>query len=326
VKPEDTNSQDSLRAFLHMQEQLHAMQLAIERNRQEADTASVRSAEALGNRLQALEQALAAQRSREFEVIQNYNQGQQSSNKVMVIVAGSFAAVGFVTMLLMALFQWRTINRLAELSAALPATHTFGQAAPVALLGAGDSNRSQPPAESPNTRLLGAIDRLEKRIIELEHTSQPGLPAGTPPDAELPSAPLASNGDHNSQTNGGPATAPATDGSTDPSRITLLLSKGQAMLDSNESVQAVACFNEVLAMDANHTEALVKKGTALEKLEKLEEAIECYDLAIAADNSMTIAYLYKGGLFNRMERFSEALECYEQALRTQERQATAKPL
>ncbi len=93
------------------------------------------------------------------------------------------------------------------------------------------------------------------------------------------------------------------------------------MLNMDNAEGALACFDEILALDANHTEALVKKGSALERLRKLNEAIECYDKAIAADASMTIAWLYKGGLFNRMERFSEALECYEQALRTQEKQA-----
>ena len=101
-------------------------------------------------------------------------------------------------------------------------------------------------------------------------------------------------------------------------RITVLLGKGQSLLNLDQAEEAVACFDQVLALDANHPEALVKKGAALERLRKLDEAIACYDRAIAADGSLTVAYLYKGGLFNRMERFGEALECYEQALRTQE--------
>ena len=101
-------------------------------------------------------------------------------------------------------------------------------------------------------------------------------------------------------------------------RITMLLGKGQSLLNLDQAEEALACFDQVLTLDPNHPEALVKKGAALERLRKLDEAIACYDRAIAADSSMTVAYLYKGGLFNRMERFGEALECYEKALHTQE--------
>jgi tetratricopeptide (TPR) repeat protein len=104
----------------------------------------------------------------------------------------------------------------------------------------------------------------------------------------------------------------------DAARITMLLGKGQSLLNLDQAEEALGCFDQVLALDPSHPEALVKKGAALERLRKLEEAIACYDRAIAANGSLTVAYLYKGGLFNRMERFSEALECYEQALRTQE--------
>ena len=104
----------------------------------------------------------------------------------------------------------------------------------------------------------------------------------------------------------------------DAARITMLLGKGQSLLNLDQAEEALACFDQVLTLDPNHPEALVKKGAALERLRKLDEAIACYDQAIAADSSMTVAYLYKGGLFNRMERFGEALECYEKALHTQE--------
>ena len=86
---DETNAQEVLRSWLQVQEQLHATQLAIERNRQETDATAARSAEALANRLQGIEQTLAAQRAQELEAI-------QSSNRVMLIVAGSFAALGLL--------------------------------------------------------------------------------------------------------------------------------------------------------------------------------------------------------------------------------------
>jgi tetratricopeptide (TPR) repeat protein len=116
-----------------------------------------------------------------------------------------------------------------------------------------------------------------------------------------------------------PAAAGETTPSSEAALISFLLGKGQSLLNLDKADEALACFDEVLGLRADHSEALVKKGTALEKLRRLNEAAECYDRAIAADHTLTIAYLCKGGLFNRMERYNEALECYELALRTQEK-------
>jgi tetratricopeptide (TPR) repeat protein len=350
---------------------------------------AVRAAEGLDGRLKAIEQSLASQRSVEVQAVQN-------SNRVMLLLGGMFAAIALIAMFLMAFFQWRTINRLAEISATASAGgFAFGSGRPVAALGPGDvhsvtvapvEHQNPGAAERARAGLLSAVERLEKRIHELEHTAQPPLnepksdgPA-TEPKTDATSNELktdsaasdlnsgssaseiktdSSNGDrdlaspspepkaiaseqegasltndfakspapndiltdtptHVNSENGAPIPAqPVTAAET--GRITGLIGKGQSLLNVDKAEEALACFDEVLTLDAQNAEALVKKGTALERLRKLEEAIECYNRAIVADGSMTIAYLYKGGLFNRLERFTEAMECYEQALRTQEK-------
>ncbi len=304
AKTEETNTQETLRSYLQLQEQLHATSLAIERNRKEAEAAAARSTEALAQRLQAIEQSLASQRTKELEAMQN-------TNRIMVIVAGTFAAVGFMAMLLMAYFQWRTVNRLAEISLGMPAAHALGAGSALAALGPGSDMHllAAGPAEQSNLRLLGAIEHLEKRIRELEHPGHALAGDGNSPGNG--STPVPGNGE---------TATPELAVGPEAARIALLLGKGQSMLNLDDPEGALTCFDEILSLKADHTEALVKKGAALERLRKPDEAIECYDRAIAADDSMTIAWLYKGGLFNRMERFSEALECYEQALRTQEKQ------
>ena len=286
-----------MRSYLQLQEQLHATQLAIESNREAGTAITLRTAEALAARMQAIEQSLSAQRVRELDAM-------QSSNRVMLIVAGSLAALGFLAMLLMGYFQWRTVNRLAEISAAIPSTSlAMSVGRPLPALGPGDS-------PSGTNDLIGVVHQLEKRVIELEHVSTPPLQNGNSEGNGQPS----NGGTVQSHGENGDATAEAN-------RVTLLLAKGQSLLNVDKPDEALACFDEVLAIDAQNAEALVKKGTALERMRKLNEAIECYDRAIEADRSMTIAYLYKGGLFNRMERFNEALQCYEQALRTQEKRS-----
>lgn len=305
-RADDTNSQETLRNYLQLQEQIHETQLAIERTRKEMDLAAAQNAKVLGDRLLALEEALSIQRSRELEAI-------QGSNRVMLYVAGAFAATGLLAVVLMVYFQWRAVSRLAEISAVLPASRALLPAAPVAALGSGESAviSAPPPADRSNARLLGALERLERRILELEHTAQPVLKAAS--TAEGPPPP---NGNGESA-----AGEPGADALPEADRVASLLGKGQALLNEEQAEQALACFDEVLKLQPAQPEALVKKGAALERLRKLNEAIECYDRAIAADGSFTIAYLHKGGLFNRMERFSEALECYEQALRTQEKRS-----
>jgi tetratricopeptide (TPR) repeat protein len=303
----ETNNQETLRAYLQLQEQLHLTQLAVEQNRKEAKESSAQSSEMLAGRLQTIEKALESERTRELEAM-------QSSNRVMLLVAGTFATVGFLAMLLMSFFQWRTVNRLAEISAALPAGLALGPAPTRGTLGPGESQLvTVGPAEQSSLRLLGALEQLEKRIYELEHATRTPLSEGT---AE------GNGGENSSSENGASARAPLTGSNStagDVNRAAVLLGKGQSMLNLDDAQAAVACFDEVLAIEPDNAEALVRKGTALERLQRLNEAVECYDRAIAANGNLTIAYLHKGGLFNRMERFNEALECYEKALRTQEK-------
>jgi tetratricopeptide (TPR) repeat protein len=292
-RAEETNS-EVMRAYLQLQEQLHATQLAIQQTRQESDKNAAEAAQVLSERLQSIERALSAQRARELEAM-------QSSNRVMLTVAGVFAAVGFIAMLLMAYFQWRTVHGLAEISATLPTVRGLGPAPTLPALGTGEHLLvATGPAQLSSQRLLSTMEQLEKRILQLEHSSEPHPPGHNGNGLALATAVQ-------------PGAAPAP-----KSPVAGLLAKGQSLLDADQAPAALGCFEEALAVEPKNAEALVKKGAALERLQKLDEAIVCYDQALAADSAMTIAYLHKGGLYNRMERFNEALECYEKALHTQE--------
>ena len=160
------------------------------------------------------------------------------------------------------------------------------------------------PVEESGARLLGTIERLEKRILELEHSTSL---AHAPALSELNFS--SSNGEN--RTNG--------NGQEPEARVPSLLGKGQSLMNLDKAAEALVCFDAILLEQPDHAEALMKKAMALEKLGRLDEAVEICDQAIAADKTSTVAYLYKGGLFNRMERFKEALQCYEQALHRQEK-------
>ncbi len=311
TKAEETNAQDTLRSFIQLQEQLHATQLAIEQNRKDNAEAAARNAQVLTERLQAIETALSAQRARELEAM-------QSSNRVMLIVAGSFALVGIGAMLLMAFFQWRTLHGWTEMSGVLSSPRLLGTGSPLRALGPGEMTPPPSgPVEQSNSRLISALEQLEKRIYQLESSTRPALhEAATGGGAPGPNG----NGTP-AETRVAPANGAGKPKSHDQERLENLLQTGQALLDQEKPEPALACFEEALALRPRDAEALVKKGTALERLQRPEDAIACYDAAIAADHSLTIAYLHKGGCLNRMERFGEALQCYEQALSTQEKRA-----
>lgn len=319
---EETNSQEMLRSYLQLQEQIHAIQLAVEQARQQTDAVTAQSAKNVSEKLDELGKELNAQRSREVDVMQSSLDSQQKSNSVMLIMAGSFATVGFAALALMAFFLWRAIQRLGELSSVLPAARALNARSAIEVLGPGDTDLAHiQPADQASQRLAGAIDRLEKRICEIEHIAQSPLKSVPPTQPEFTATAVPANGKGSPSNGNASAPAHAAGGESshaNDSHVTVLLGKGESMLKLDNAEGALACFEEALSLETENADALVKKGTALEKLRQMDEALECYNQAIKADSSMTIAYLYKGGLCNRMERFKEALECYEQALRTQE--------
>jgi len=282
---------DVFRSYLQLQEQLHQTQVALERNRKEAEFFAGENARALATRLEGLEKTLDARQSRELEAM-------QSLSRLVLVVAGLFAALGLAAMVLTAYLHWRTVARLAEMMS--PVAGGALRALPGSTFEPSGSE-SPATAEQAGNRLLGVVGALEKRLHELEAATHPKLTGG--------------NG-------AADATSPAPESASHADRTSVLLAKGESLLGMDQPEAALQCFEDILAAAPEQPEALVKKGAALEQLRRFEDALACYDHAIRADGSLTLAYLQKGGLYNRLERYEEALQCYEQALRTQEKAPT----
>ena len=289
--PLDKTGQDTLNAFLQIQEQLHSTQLLIESNRTAAAAEAQRNAAEMAARIQVLEQTVASQRASEIEAT-------QQAQRLTLALAGVFGVVSLAAVLFMAYFQWRAVTRLVELSKVHPPSLALEERGPTPMLSAGAAGEAPGRAavESSNARLFNVVEQLEQRLLELEHTARAPLTE--------PAAPTVAP--HNGE-------PPMTD---QDRKIVGLLTEGQAFLNDNEPEKALERFDEALSLDSKNAETWIKRAGALEKLNRFEDAINCYDEAIAADSSMTIAYLHKGGLFNRMSRYEEALQCYEHALHT----------
>ena len=299
-------AQQAMRAYI--QEQLQQTVVAIEQNRKNSEAAAQQNAEKVEARLNGLERALTRQHDQDAAMARD-------SSRFALIVAASLGLLGVLVMVLTGWFLMRTARQFSEIAAFGLRPAALGHGAPwlrtalgawapnaAALLAESQSGLSADISGNSGGKLLGAIERLEKRIHDIEHTTFASHPS-----------PQAGGADHKNG-NGSP---------DDPkvAQTALLLGKGQSLLHLDQPENAIASFDEVLTLDPANTEALVKKGTALEKLKRLEDAIACYDRAISVDDSMTLAYLYKGGVFNQLERFSEALQCYEKALRAQQKLA-----
>jgi len=291
---------EMIRAFLHLQEQVHATQLAVERTREEAQTAAARNTENINKRLNAIEDSLEKVRADSATAVLASNDRVQESNTQMLMVAGFFGLVVLAAVGMLGWFQMKAVSRLAgiQASAGIPA-----------LLGPATSVAGLSPARTlVNAQLHEVITRLEQRIAQMEGSSHSNRP-------------LRSSFTANSPEPGDPERQPVA---TEPGgELVALIREGEDLLAREEAQKAMEHFDSILAKHPGNPEVLLHKGTALERLRRDQEAIECYDLAIQADRNLTMAWLQKGGVFNRMERFSEAMECYEQALRVQETRRSA---
>jgi tetratricopeptide (TPR) repeat protein len=295
-------SPELMRSFLHLQEQVHETQMAVERSRMQAEAAAARNAEALNARLKLIEDAMDRSSRENAAAIVESNRQIKESNNTILLVGGLLAFCILAALGIMGWMQWKAVTQIASLPhAGFPTLLTQGYPP----FGAGGQQ-----AQLASTQLMSVLGRLEHRIAEMEGTSHSTRPLKVVPvsDPAAEESVERRAGERKAETE-----TPLAD----------VIREGEELLAGEDAEKAVDYFDSLLVKHPGNPELLLRKGTALERLQRDQEAIECYDLAIKADPDLTMAYLHKGGLFNRMERFSEAMECYEQALRVQEHRRSA---
>ena len=309
VKPataihDDAAQAELLKSYLQVREQLHAAELAIANNRLESEATARAQSAAITEKLNLIESKIAAESARQREdALRSVEQQEISlaavheTNRRVLRISVAIGGIGLLTMLSTSLFQWRGIRRMEKVATQLQQLPMLVQPGS---LPAGNLGASGDSVTHGNQRLMSVIDRMEQRIHELEQTTEPPFDAAT--------GEAVSDAHHPRN---------ATAAGAQAARIAVLLGEGRALLNATKACEVIACYDEILTLDANHAEALVKKGAALERLKQDHDAIACYDHAIQADPNMALAYLSKGGIFNRLQRFDEAVQCYEQALRVE---------
>jgi tetratricopeptide (TPR) repeat protein len=315
----EARSQEMIRQAIEQirREATQASRQLFEQAALSADMVSLKLDETLAARLRAIEQSIQEQHRRDIETLQN-------SNRTMLMIAGAFGVVGVLGILTAVAIIVRAMNRLSEVALALPAGLGHG---PTPTLIDGDGvNTGQNRLDQASIRFLGAIERLEKRIQELELTAQPGHidVEHHRQGSEIAAAATAALADSNAIASGnGAAMETSTAVDHKIAQAAILVGKGQALMNLGKLDEALICLDEATGLDPKNADALVKRGMVLEKLQKMEEALASYDRAIATNESLTLAYLYKGAVCNRLQRFREALECYEKALKTEQKPASS---
>jgi tetratricopeptide (TPR) repeat protein len=255
----------------------------------------------------------------------------QGTFRTLLLVAGCFATAMLLGILLAALVLARAMNHVSDVVvASLTHQRMLSVGHSPAPLPAVDNLEAAPaPVEQVTQRFLGAIEQLEKRVIELEQTTRTAaqqLAAGHPANGgnggpmEFSVSALHEKQYGSLEHHGGAESA-----STDEAEG--LLGKGLSLLNLEQFQEALVCFDRVIELSPKHAaDAYVRRGMVYERLQQTEAAIESYDKAIETDDTLTLAYLYKGAICNRLQRFREALECYESALRCEQKiAATTRP-
>ncbi len=146
-------------------EQLQAQQAAalknIEDGQQQIARALTQSMDNTVARLDAMNDALEAQRERSLEFIRD-------SNHLMLKVVAGLAGLLFLGILFMALVSSRALNRLSAVVLASPLMHPLPQPHALADEPAEARLLTSDPAEPREIQLQNAFKRLESRIAELE--------------------------------------------------------------------------------------------------------------------------------------------------------------
>ena len=266
-----TTVQTQINGYLQIQEQLHDTQLAIERNRQQAEAAAKRNAD-----------DMAAQRASEVETMQKMQQ-------FMLILAGAFGTIGLLVVLLMAYLQWRTVSRLVELSSLRPPEFALGNGR------ISPSLVTSASVEQSNARLFNMVDQLEKRILELKQATRAPLNETTSSAVhESNGAPKVSNDRDECVANllaEGQSLLVANEPQKalecfdvalglHPKHADALVKKGGALEKLGQLDEAVACYDHAIEADGGMTIAYLHKGGLFNRMARYDEALHCYEQAL----------------------------------------------
>jgi hypothetical protein len=90
--------------------------------------------------------------------------------------------------------------------------------------------------------------------------------------------------------------------------------RGNALLVQARFEEALACYNQVIALDPGHIGALCNRGVVLGRLQRQHEALASFDAAIALKPDCAEAFSNRASALSALDRFEEALESFDRAI------------
>jgi predicted O-linked N-acetylglucosamine transferase (SPINDLY family) len=90
--------------------------------------------------------------------------------------------------------------------------------------------------------------------------------------------------------------------------------QGCALAGQNRAIEALAHFEEALAIDPRFPEALTNRGAVLLALKHPEEALLSFDAALAIDPELVEAWNNRGNVLSAMGRHEEAVTSFDRVL------------
>lgn len=102
-----------------------------------------------------------------------------------------------------------------------------------------------------------------------------------------------------------------------PDFIEALNNRGAALLKLQRLELALASFDEAIRLQPHYADPHINRAIALGKLQRSEQALAAFDRGIRLDPNRPEAYNNRGNLFLRQHRLRDALRDYDKALQLQ---------
>ena len=99
-----------------------------------------------------------------------------------------------------------------------------------------------------------------------------------------------------------------------PDQAEAFVRRGNLLQELRRFGEALASYEQAIARRADDADTFYNRGIALSRLNRLEEALASYERAIALRPNYALAYNNRGNVFQVMKRFEEALASYDQAV------------
>jgi tetratricopeptide (TPR) repeat protein len=100
-----------------------------------------------------------------------------------------------------------------------------------------------------------------------------------------------------------------------------LFDLGISLIELEREEEALAVFEQELALDPNNVEAWLNKGFALRLLERYEEALADFDRVITLDDKNARGFALRGMIYLQLKRYPEALADFDRALALDDKNA-----